>query len=125
MQQQQTKTATLNSVRPCCEYSQNPHFCSDAAGTLGGLADEVRVALFAPPLLFVGLETRIQVDQKHKERLHSEFGRMPPKIRVRTRRVAGMCVDPGPIFVVDEIISFISAVGQFRIKALIGYKRLV
>jgi hypothetical protein len=29
--------------------------------------------------------------------------------------VAGMCVDPGPIFVVDEVISFISAVGQFRI----------
>jgi hypothetical protein len=32
-----------------------------------------------------------------------------------------MCVDPGPIFVVDEVISFISAVGQFRI---LGVDRL-
>jgi hypothetical protein len=36
---------------------QNPHFYSDAAGTLGGLADEVRVVLYAPFLLGVDLET--------------------------------------------------------------------
>ncbi len=71
------------------------------------------MALFAPLLRGVSLETRLQVDQQHKERLQSEFGRMPPKIRVRTRRVAGMCVDPRTIF--GSFFWFTFAVKQFGI----------
>lgn len=64
---------------------------ADAAGTLGGLADEVRAAPRMWPLLRVQrMTSHPQVDDKHKARLSSEFGRMPQKIRVRTRRVADM-----------------------------------